>query len=124
MSDTKHYFEVTQGSTHKVFGPYPTIQAARKASFFYREPNALYHAQKASPGNRNAGRIAFATCGYQDEELACFAADPEAFGHKKVIVKAVAPMHAAWKKAPYDAEFRASYFADSYRQLFGESFGD
>jgi hypothetical protein len=32
--DTKHYFEVTQGKTHKVFGPYPTVDAARKAPAF------------------------------------------------------------------------------------------
>ena len=119
--ETRHYFEVTHGKTHKVFGPYPTIQDARKASFFYREPNALYRAQQKMPGSRTAGRVAFATCGYEDNELECFAADPQAYGHNRVIVKAVAPMHRDWKSGKYDAAFRASYFADSYAQCFGES---
>lgn len=124
MNTTKHYFEVTQGKTHKVFGPYPTIEAARKASFFYREPNALYHAQKANPGSRTAGRIVFATCGYEDEELASYAANPAEYGYNRTIVKAVAPMHREWKSGKYDAAFRASYFADNYEAVFGVSFED
>ncbi len=114
----KHYFEVTHGKTHKVFGPYPSLQAARKASFFYREPNAMYHAQK----NNMSGRVAFATCGYEDDELAGFAADPAAYGHSRVIVKAAAPVHREWLTSKYDAAFRARYFADSYKHVFGEDF--
>lgn len=116
--NTKHYFEVTHGKTHKVFGPYPTLEAARKASFFYREPNALYHAQR----NNMSGRVAFSTCGYEDEELASFAADPQAYGYNRTIVKAVAPMHREWKTSKYDAAFREMYFMDSYKQVFGEAF--
>jgi hypothetical protein len=117
--DTKHYFEVTHGKTHKVFGPYPTIQAARKASFFYKDPNA-YH--RAVDGGRRNGAFAFATCGYEDAELAGAASDPAAFGYSRWIVKPVAPMHAGWKQGKYGAEFRATYFADCYKSTFGEQY--
>ncbi len=112
---TKHYFEVTHGKTHKVFGPYPTIEAARKASFFYREPNAFYHAQK----DNRSGRVALSTCGYEDQELASYAADPAAYGHNRIIIKAIAPMHRGWMTSKYDAAFRATYFADCYKTAFG-----
>jgi hypothetical protein len=111
--ETKHYFEVTHGKTHKVFGPYPTIEAARRASFFYREVNTLHSAQK----NNGSGRTAFATCGYDENELASLAADPTCWGYKANIVKAVAPMHRSWNR--YPADFRAKYFADSYKHVFG-----
>jgi hypothetical protein len=116
--NTKHYFEVNYGKTHKVFGPYPTLAAARKASFFYREVNTLHAAQK----HNGTGRTAFATCGYDDGELASFASDPEAYGYKSVVVKPAAPMHASWRK--YPADFRAKYFADSYAHCFGAKYDE
>lgn len=114
--ETKHYFEVTHGKTHKVFGPYPTLAEARKASFFYNDANAYWRAHR----DHRTGRTAFMTCGYEDAELAGFAADPEAFGYKRTIVKAKAPMHASWKTENFTADFRATYFADCYKSTFGE----
>lgn len=112
----KHYFEKTVGKTHTVYGPFATLQEARKVAFFHRDANSLHRAQK----NNGSGRVAFSTCQYNEYELASFASDPAAYNYAKVVVKAVAPMHRSWRAFP--ADFRASYFADSYKHVFGEAF--
>jgi hypothetical protein len=116
--ETKHYFEKTIGKTHTVFGPFATIQEARRASFLHKHPDAYWR----EFNEHRTGRVAFGTCGYEDQELACFAADPEAFDYKRVIVKAKAPIHRAWLRAPYTAAFREKYFADCYKAAFGETY--
>jgi len=114
--ETKHYFEKTVGKTHTLYGPFATIQEARKASFFHQDHNAMHRAQKEN----RSGRLAFRTCGYDDNEIASGTADPAGLGYDKFVVKAVAPVHRSWRA--YPADFRATYFADCYKHSFNEVF--
>jgi hypothetical protein len=113
--ETKHYFEKINAAhtTMVLYGPFATIQEARRASFFSRDANEFHKDTK-----RNAdGRWSFRTAGYDDNEILSITQDPECVEYKKVTVKARATLHASWRRFP--ADFRARYFADSYKIAFG-----
>jgi hypothetical protein len=117
--NTKHYFE-KHSADHKsmtLYGPFPTIEAARQASFFSRDANDYHHERSV---RRSNGRWAFRTSGYDDNEIASLLNDPAVADLHKFTLKAKAPVHVSWKR--FKAEFRASYFADSYKQTFGVAF--
>lgn len=114
--ETKHYFEKISANRKvlTIYGPFPSVQAARKASFFHSDANN-YHSIVTKA--RSNGRWAFRTSGYEENELASLVQNPEYYEYSKVVVKGAARKHKSWKE--YGAAFVESYFLDCYKQSFG-----
>lgn len=110
----KIYFEKTHNGVHYVYGPFPTVKDAAKASFFNRSTDAFNAWRKTAYNVKDRAWTDRGVCTYGDEELSCVADDPSPYGWSKVVRKPASAvvMHRSW--AEFDKDFRDSYFERVY----------
>lgn len=116
MTIAAAYVQITNAkrNTTVLYGPFPTSDAARRASFFYWD-EATFETRRT----RGSGEGVFSFDVYDAVEIEALISDPLSFGHKKASVKPAK----ALKRDTHWSRFTSPNFDDVYfRQIFQACF--